>query len=834
MAATIRIALAGNPNSGKTTVFNALTGSSQHVGNWPGVTVEKKDGKLKGRSDVIIQDLPGIYSLSPYTLEEVVSRNYLVQNRPDAIINIVDASNLDRNLYLTTQLLEIGIPVVVALNMIDVVKKRGDRINVKKLSEKLGCPVVETAAINDEGLQTAVDKAIELAGAKIAPDHTLIFSEQTNAAIHQISARLQDNVPAANLMWYSVKTFERDQKTAEQLSLSLEKRQLIDKIITGREAAAGEDSENIITNERYAYIDGLMDEVLHKNSVGDQLTEKIDNVVTNRFLALPIFAVVMFLIYYISISTVGSLLTDWVNDGVFGDGWRLFGVGTAAYEEAAGDYDLAQQEIDAYIAAAAEAGIDTAAAETALEEGTLESSALTALAADANAAGVAANVEILDEETEEVVETVPVDAGAFTEALSVAEPDPAEFGMWIPGIPVLIGDLLAAINCADWLQSLVLDGIVAGVGAVLGFIPQMMVLFILLGILEDCGYMSRVAFIMDRLFRRFGLSGKNFIPMLVATGCGVPGVMATRTIENESDRKMAVMTTTFMPCGAKLPIIALISGALFANSAWVAPTTYFIGIAAIALTGVMLKKTKAFAGDPSPFVLELPSYHMPRPKNILLHMWERSKAFVKKACTIIMLSTIVLWFLGSYNTALQPVDTADSILADAGQTVAPVFTPLGWGDQWEAAVGTVTGLIAKENVVATFGSLYAGLDEVSEDGQELWEIMAGKFTPLAAFSFMLFNLLCAPCFAAIGAINREMPNRRWTLFAVAYQCGLAYVVSLIVYQLGTYITGGGFGAGTAVALILLAGLIFLVFRPNPYKNGAIKGQGRAVSSEPQA
>ncbi len=728
MAATIRIALAGNPNSGKTTMFNALTGSSQHVGNWPGVTVEKKDGKLKGRPDVIIQDLPGIYSLSPYTLEEVVTRNYLVQNRPDAIINIVDASNLDRNLYLTTQLLEIGIPVLVALNMMDVVKKRGDQINVQKLAAKLGCPVVETAAINDEGLKTAVDKAIELAGAKITPDHTLIFSEPTNAAIHQISARLQDNVPAASLMWYSVKTFERDQKTAEQLTLSSEKRQLIDKIIAGREAAADEDSESIITNERYAYIDGLMDEVLHKNSAGDQLTEKIDNIVTNRFLALPIFAAVMFLIYYISISTVGTVLTDWMNDGVFGDGWELFGV-------------------------------------------------------------------------------------------------------WIPGIPVLLGDLLTAINCADWLQSLVLDGIVAGVGAVLGFIPQMMVLFILLGILEDCGYMSRVAFIMDRLFRRFGLSGKNFIPMLVATGCGVPGVMATRTIENESDRKMAVMTTTFMPCGAKLPIIALISGALFANSAWVAPATYFIGIAAIALTGVILKKTKAFVGDPSPFVLELPSYHMPRPKNILLHMWERSKAFIKKACTIIMLSTIVLWFLGSYNTALQPVDTADSILADVGQTVAPVFTPLGWGDQWEAAVGTVTGLIAKENVVATFGSLYAGLDETSEDGHELWKIVAAEFTPLAAFSFMLFNLLCAPCFAAIGAINREMPNRRWTLFAVAYQCGLAYVVSLIVYQLGTYITGGGFGAGTAAALILLAGLVFLIFRPNPYKNGVVQSKAGAIKSK---
>ncbi len=834
MAETIKIALAGNPNSGKTTIFNALTGSSQHVGNWPGVTVEKKDGRLKGRDDVIIQDLPGIYSLSPYTLEEVVTRNYLVQNRPDAIINIVDASNLDRNLYLTTQLLEIGIPVVIALNMIDVVTKRGDHINTNRLSELLGCPVVETAAINDKGLENAIGKAIEMANAKATPDHTLIFSEATNAAIRQIAARLQENVSPANLTWFSIKTFERDQKTAGQLTLSQEKRQAIDRIISEREAAAGDDSESIVTTERYAYIDLLMDEVLFKNSRGDRMTEKIDNVVTNRFLALPIFAVVMFMIYYISISTVGSLLTDWVNDGVFGEGWRLFGAGSAAYEEAAADYDLAQAEIDAYLAAAANAGLDTTAAEAALAAGETESGALAALTEQAAAADVAGAVNILDEETEQVLDTVGVDAAAFTAALGVDEPNPADFGIWVPGVPVLLSNLLNAIDCADWLQSLVLDGIVAGVGAVLGFVPQMMVLFILLGILEDCGYMARVAFIMDRLFRRFGLSGKNFIPMLVATGCGVPGLMATRTIENEAERKMAVMTTTFMPCGAKLPIIALIAGALFPTSVWVAPAAYFIGIAAIALSGVILKKTKPFVGDPSPFVMELPSYHMPRPKNILLQMWERSKAFVKKACTIIMLSTIVLWFLSSYNTALQPVDTTDSILADAGRAVAPVFTPLGWGDQWEAAVGTITGLIAKENVVSTFGTLYAGLEEVSENGQELWQIMSARFTPLAAFSFMLFNLLCAPCFAAIGAINREMPNRRWTLAAVAYECALAYVIALIVYQLGAYITGGGFGAGTAAALLLLAGLVFLAVRPNPYKNGltpetkpAVKGGQRA-------
>ncbi len=820
MTETIKIALAGNPNCGKTTMFNALTGSTQYVGNWPGVTVEKKDGRLKGHKNVIIQDLPGIYSLSPYSMEEIISRNYLVQQRPDAIINIVDASNIERNLYLTTQILEIGIPTVIALNMIDIANKCGDKIDAAALEKQLGCPVVEMAAINATGINTAAEKAIELAKAGTRPITPTIYTGPAQTAIEQISSLLKGEVADENLRWFSVKTFERDEKTLEHITLTADKKRQIEQIIATAEAELNEDSESIITNERYAFIDALIAKAVKRGTAASATSEKIDKVLTNRFLALPIFACVMFAVYYIAISSLGSVLTDWANDGVFGDGWRLFGIGSSAYEEAAGDYDLAQAEIDAYITAAAETGLDTAAAEAALEDG--DTAALAAWANDTAAAGITANVQILDEETEELLETVPVNAETVTGALAVTEPDPADFGIWIPGIPVLIESLLVAINCADWLQSLVLDGIVGGVGAVLGFVPQMMILFILLAILEDCGYMSRVAFIMDKLFRKFGLSGKNFIPMLVATGCGVPGVMASRTIENESERKLSIITTTFMPCGAKLPIIALISGALFPSSAWVAPATYFIGIAAIAVSGIILKKTRYFAGDPSPFVLELPNYHMPQPKNVLLHMWERSKSFIKKACTIIMLSTIVLWFLGSYNLAMQPVDTGDSMLASVGQTVAPVFTPLGWGDKWEAAVGTVTGLIAKENVVATFGSLYAGMDEVSEDGHEFWTVLAAQFTPLAAFSFMLFNLLCAPCFAAIGAIHREMGNKKLTAFAVAYQCGLAYVAAMVVYQLGMLVNGGGFGLWTIVSLVLLAGFLFLLLRPNPYKNGVIK------------
>lgn len=828
MTDTIKIALAGNPNCGKTTMFNALTGSTQYVGNWPGVTVEKKDGRLKGHKNVIIQDLPGIYSLSPYSMEEVISRNYLVQERPDAIINIVDASNIERNLYLTTQILEIGIPTVVALNMIDIANKCGDKIDAEKLARELGCPVVEMSAISATGINSAAEKAIELAKCGSRPATPAIYSDATAHAISEISDILRDEVSEDNLRWFSVKSFERDEKSQKHLQLSPEKQRQIELVIATAEKTLNEDSESIITNERYAFIDSLIAKAVQRGTAANATSEKIDKVLTNRFLALPIFAAVMFMVYYIAISTLGTTLTDWANDGVFGDGWRLFGIGTPAYEQAASDYDLAQAEIEAYINAATAAGLDTSAAEAALADG--DTDALTAWTAETATAGITAQVQILDEETEELLETVSVNSATVNTALTLVEPEPADYGIWIPGIPVLIESLLVAINCADWLQSLVLDGIIGGVGAVLGFVPQMMILFILLAILEDCGYMSRVAFIMDRLFRKFGLSGKNFIPMLVATGCGVPGVMASRTIENESERKLSVISTTFMPCGAKLPIIALISGALFSGSAWVAPATYFIGIAAIAVTGIILKKTRHFAGDPSPFVLELPNYHMPQPKNVLMHMWDRSKSFIKKACTIIMLSTIVLWFLGNYNIAMQPVDTADSMLASVGQTVAPIFTPLGWGDRWEAAVGTVTGLIAKENVVATFGSLYAGMDEVSEDGNEFWDILAAQFTPLAAFSFMLFNLLCAPCFAAIGAIHREMGNTKLTLFAVIYQCGLAYASAMVVYRLGLYITTGAFGIWTVISLLLLAGFLFLLFRPNPYKHGVLKPETIGVIS----
>jgi len=729
----LKIALAGNPNCGKTTIFNALTGSSQYVGNWPGVTVEKKDGRLRGHADVIIQDLPGIYSLSPYTLEEVVTRNFLLNESPDVVINIVDASNLERNLYLTTQLLELGIPMVIALNMIDVVRKRGDIISADKLQKALGCPVVETSAVNAEGLQQVVDKACAIAEQKQLAEMPVTFVTEVEKTLSEISERLTVPNPASQ-RWFAVKVFERDEKILEQLSLPDAQKQELEKLIAACEESLDDDSESIITNERYEYITKILNTVANKQHAAGELTfsDRIDKIVTNRVLALPIFAVIMFIIYYVSITSVGSILTDWANDGVFGDGWHLLGIGSSDYAAAA--------EIDS----------------------------------DAN---------------------------------------PAEFGVWVPGIPVLLEGVLDAVNCADWLKSLVLDGIVAGVGAVLGFLPQIMVLFIFLGILEDCGYMARVAFIMDRIFRRFGLSGKSFIPMLVATGCGVPGVMATRTIEKEADRKIAIVTTTFMPCSAKLPIIALIAGALFAESGWVAPVCYFIGIAAIIVSGIILKKMHFFAGEPSPFVMELPSYHMPRVKSVLLHMWDRAKSFVRKAGTIILLSSIVIWFLSSYNFYMQSVETQDSMLADVGRTVAPVFAPLGWGEQWEAAVGTVTGLIAKENVVSTFGSLYAGLDEVSEDGNEFWSVVAAQYTPLAAFSFMLFNLLCAPCFAAIGAIRREIGSVRWTAFAVGYQCLLAYAAAMVFYQLGSVLNGGGFGVMTVISLIVLFVFLCLLFRP---------------------
>ena len=776
---SVKIALAGNPNCGKTTLFNALTGSNQFVGNWPGVTVEKKEGKLKGHKDVIIMDLPGIYSLSPYTLEEVVARNYLINERPDAIINIVDGTNIERNLYLSTQIMELGIPVIMAINMMDLVEKSGDKIHIDKLKKKLGCEVVEISALKGTGIQKAAEKAVTLAESKknVTPVHE--FQEDVEAAIHAVEERLGSSVPESQKRFFAIKLLEKDDKIIEQMTnvpdVSREIKALEDKF--------DDDTESIITNERYVYISSIIGVCCTKNKTKKLTTsDKIDRVVTNRWLALPIFAVVMWLVYYVSVTTVGGWATDWANDGVFGDGWHLFGIGTSSYEDAAADFSRADQIV---------AAVD--------EDGNVTS------------------VDIVDDE-DKVIETVKISDSVVADAEKVVEagePDPAEYGVWVPGVPVIIESGLDAIGCAGWLKGLILDGIVAGVGAVLGFVPQMLVLFIFLAFLEACGYMARVAFIMDRIFRKFGLSGKSFIPMLIGTGCGVPGVMASRTIENDRDRKMT--TTTFIPCGAKLPIIALIAGALFNGASWVAPSAYFVGIAAIICSGIILKKTKLFAGDPAPFVMELPAYHMPTVSNVLRSMWERAWSFIKKAGTIILLSTIVLWFLmnfgwvdGSFGM-LEAEQLNDSILSKIGSFIAPIFTPLGWGD-WKMAVAAVTGLIAKENVVGTFGVLF-GFAEVAEDGNEVWGQLAGSMTQIAAYSFLVFNLLCAPCFAAMGAIKREMNNTRWFWTAIGYQCGLAYVVSLCIYQLGTLFTGGGFGIGTVVAILLVIGFIYLLVRP---------------------
>lgn len=696
-----KIALAGNPNCGKTTMFNDLTGSSQYVGNWPGVTVEKKEGKLKANKQAIIQDLPGIYSLSPYTLEEVVTRNYLVNEHPDSMINIIDASNLERNLYLTTQLLEIGVPMVIALNMMDMVRKNGDRIDVKKLSDALGCQIIETSAVKGEGSTEVAKAALNLAQSKAAAPKPLKFNDKLENILARIARLLQGACQPQNLRWYSIKLFERDEKAIEQLKLSPAALEEIEGLRQEAEKEFDDDVESIITHERYVVIADLLKTCYRKQSKQKLTTsDKIDKIVTNRILALPIFAVVMFVIYYLSITTVGTMMTDWVNDVLFG--------------------------------------------------------------------------EI---------------------------------------IPPAVEGLLVSVGAADWLQSLILDGIVAGVGAVLGFLPQMLVLFLLLALLEDCGYMSRIAFIMDRIFRRFGLSGKSFIPMLIGLGCGVPAVQASRTIENDRDRKMTIMTTTFIPCSAKLPIIGLIAGALFNESGWVATSAYFVGIAAIIISGIILKKTKLFAGEPAPFVMELPAYHIPSVKGVLIHMWDRAKAFVHKAGTIIFLSSVVIWFLSSFNFQLQMVDTGDSILAAIGRVIAPIFAPLGWG-HWEAAVGTISGLVAKENLVAIMGILY-GFAEVAENGDEMWSVFAQNFTAISAYSFLVFNLLCAPCFAAIGAIHREMGSAKWTWIAIGYQCIFAYIVSLIIYQLGTWFATGVFGLGTIVAIILVAALVYLLVRPNP-------------------
>ena len=699
---SVKIALAGNPNCGKTTLFNALTGSNQFVGNWPGVTVEKKEGKLKGHKDVTIMDLPGIYSLSPYTLEEVVARNYLIAERPDAILNIIDGTNLERNLYLSTQLMELGIPVIMAVNMMDIVEKNGDKIHIDKLSKALGCEVVKISALKGTGIKEAAEKAVKVAQNKKISTPVHEFQSDVEAVITEIENRLGNSVPEEQKRFFAIKLLERDDKIKAQMTSAPD----VSAEISELENKMDDDTESIITNERYVYISSIIKSCYTKNKTGEKLTisDKIDRVVTNRFLALPIFAVVMYIVYYVSITTVGAFLTDWTNDVLFG--------------------------------------------------------------------------EI---------------------------------------IPPAIESFLTAVHCADWLQGLILDGIVAGVGAVLGFVPQMLVLFIFLAFLESCGYMARVAFIMDRIFRKFGLSGKSFIPMLIGTGCGVPGIMASRTIENERDRRMTIMTTTFIPCGAKLPIIALIAGALFDGASWVAPSAYFVGVVAIIISGIILKKTKMFAGDPAPFVMELPAYHWPTVSNVLRSMWERGWSFIKKAGTIILLSTIILWFLMSFGwidgsfTMLEAEQLDASILSKIGSAIAWIFAPLGWGN-WRMAVAAVSGLIAKENVVGTFGMLY-GFAEVAEDGTEIWGQLASSMTQLAAYSYLVFNLLCAPCFAAMGAIKREMNNTKWFWFAIGYQCIFAYVVSLCIYQIGMLVTGGGFGSFTVVAILLIIGMIYLLCRP---------------------
>ena len=744
----VRIALASNPNCGKTTLFNALTGSNQFVGNWPGVTVEKKEGKLKKHDGVIITDLPGIYSLSPYTLEEVVARNYLISERPDAVINVIDGTNLERNLYLTTQLTELGIPVVAAVNMMDVVEKNGDEINTAELSRALGCKVVEISALKGSGIMEAAEAAIDAAkSGKTVPMHT--FSGTVEHALAHIEEAAVHNMPEEQQRWYAVKLFERDDKVQEQMKLDASILAHIETDIRAAEEEMDDDAESIITNERYLYISGIIKGCLKKKSAG-KLTnsDKIDRIVTNRFLGLPIFAAIMFLVYYLSMVTVGAAATDWANDGLFGDGFHLFGIGASAYEDAASEYGDAALIAGGYNAYVKENGAAPAGdfSYEAADEETLEVISLTATLGDYEAA-----LAILEKYGE--------------------EPDPASYGIWVPGIPVLAGSRLEAAGAADWLAGLINDGIVAGVGAVLGFVPQMLVLFLLLAFLEACGYMARIAFVLDRVFRKFGLSGKSFIPMLIGTGCGIPGIMASRTIENERDRRMTIMTTTFIPCGAKVPFISMVAGAVFGGSAWVATSAYFVGMAAIIVSGIMLKKTKMFSGDPAPFVMELPAYHMPTVGNVLRSMWERGWSFIKKAGTIILLSTIAIWFMTYFGFTsegfrmLAEEEMDQSLLAALGGAIAWIFLPLGWGN-WQAAVASITGLVAKENIVGTMGILYPGG----------WPEIGANFSTAAGYSFLVFNLLCAPCFAAIGAIKREMNNAKWTWFAIGYQCGFAYAL----------------------------------------------------------
>ena len=814
MEKQIRIALAGNPNCGKTTLFNALTGSNQFVGNWPGVTVEKKEGKLKKHDDVIIMDLPGIYSLSPYTLEEVVARNYLITERPDAILNIIDGTNLERNLYLTTQLTELGIPVVIAINMMDVVRKNGDQINVAELSRELGCEIVEISALKGDGVMQAAEAAVKAAkSGKTIPMHT--FSGPVEHAIAHIEEAAVHNMPEEQQRWYAIKIFERDDKVLEKLTIPAETMQHIESDIKAAEAELDDDAESIITNERYVYIAQIIKGCYKKKNHGQlSASDKIDKIVTNRWLGLPIFAVVMFLVYWVAMVGVGAPATDWANDGLFGDGWHLFGIGTAEYTEVADNYTAAMDAVSGYYELDTEA--ENFDADAALAD-------MKAVQPDADSA----TIEVEDEETlaqnemtvyydtipedadeESTVGMTYVDAVSYLEENGFDEPDPADYGVWVPGIPVLIGNGLEAAGTADWLSGLILDGIVAGVGAVLGFVPQMLVLFLMLAFLEACGYMARIAFVLDRIFRKFGLSGKSFIPMLIGTGCGIPGVMASRTIENERDRRMTIMTTTFIPCGAKVPFISMVAGAIFGGAAWVATSAYFVGMAAIIISGIMLKKTKMFAGDPAPFVMELPAYHWPTVGNVLRSMWERGWSFIKKAGTIILLSTIFVWFttyFGWVDGTFQMLSEEQidaSILAKIGNAIAWIFAPLGWGT-WQAAVASITGLVAKENIVGTMGILYP-------DG---WTEIGAAFTQISGYSFLVFNLLCAPCFAAIGAIKREMNNAKWTWFAIGYQCGFAYLVALMINQFGNAFTGSLNVLGLIAAVAALALIVYMLFKP---------------------
>ena len=809
----LKIALAGNPNSGKTTLFNALTGSNQFVGNWPGVTVEKKEGRLKKHSDVVITDLPGIYSLSPYTLEEVVARNYLIDQRPDAILNIIDGTNLERNLYLTTQLTELGIPVVIAINMMDVVRKNGDKINTKELSDALGCQVVEISALRGDGIMEAAEAAIQAAkSGKTVPMHT--FSGPVEHAIAHIEEAAVHTMPEEQQRWYAIKIFERDDKVLAKMQLDKSVADHIEADIQAAEKELDDDAESIITNQRYVYIGEVIQRCYKKHAAGKLSTsDKIDRIVTNRWLGLPIFAAVMFLVYWVAMVGVGAPATDWANDGVFGDGWHLLGIGTGSYEEAAEAYGDTNQIIEALVA---EYG-DDATAQALDAESPDYSEEAAAQAIQALRAAVPADASIdytlEDEETLEVT-TESADYAAIQAALDAygTEPDPADFGVWVPGIPVLIGSLLEKANVAGWLSGLILDGIVAGVGAVLGFVPQMLVLFLMLAFLEACGYMARIAFVLDRVFRKFGLSGKSFIPMLIGTGCGVPGIMASRTIENERDRRMTIITTTFIPCGAKVPFISMIAGALFGGSAWVATSAYFIGMAAIIVSGICLKKTKPFAGEPAPFVMELPAYHLPTVGNVLRSMWERGWSFIKKAGTIILLSTIFVWFTTYFGWAdgtfrmLTEDEVEFSILARIGSVFAWIFKPLGWGN-WQAAVASITGLVAKENIVGTLGILYGGGDNT------VYQNIAGAFTGITGYSFLVFNLLCAPCFAAIGAIKREMNNAKWTWFAIAYQCGFAYAIALMINQFGNACTGSPNAVGLVAAAAVLVYLLYMLLRP---------------------